>query len=193
MTGPPFALPLRVPPSLAQAVEGGGASSELPTSPAVGTAQPSDPLGTVGIALLAYGLVQLLSKVVDKLPLWKAGGHEGAAPAAGFTPDDRKRLERMFELMVSDHERMQRMQEEVREVHEYTRWASEQRNRVDARDGEPLWQCKARGMVEQTATNQRLIGQALDELRETNAKLDNVLRKLRALWVRVGNRRNDRK
>lgn len=170
----------------------GDASTRLPTAPGVTAPQAADPLGTVGIALLAYGLVQLLSKVVDKLPLWRSGGQEPAA-GASFNPDDRKRLERMYELVVSDHERMLRMQEEVREIHEYTRWASEQRNRMDARDGEPLWQCKARGMIDQAATNQRLIGQALDELREMNAKLDNVLRKLRALWVRTGSRRNDRK
>jgi hypothetical protein len=48
------------------------------------------------------------------------------------------------------------------------------------------------GLLDQMATSQRLIGQALDELREVQGKLDNVLRKLRALWIRLGQRRNDR-
>ncbi|HEX2201858.1 MAG TPA: hypothetical protein VHG91_01100, partial [Longimicrobium sp.] len=47
----------------------------IPAPPGVGGAGGGnmDPLGTVGIALLAYGLVQLLSKVVDKLPVGRGG------------------------------------------------------------------------------------------------------------------------
>jgi hypothetical protein len=158
-----------------------------------------DPLGTVGIALLAYGLVQLLSKVVDKLPVWKGGGadhpHAHAAGAAGgtdgFNADDRKRLERVLEQVMADHQRLERLEEFIRDVLESTRWMAEMRAR-DPRDGEPVWACRARGMAEQFAVQQRLIGQSLDELRTANSKLDNVLRKLRALWMRVGSRRKDR-
>ncbi|HEX7239005.1 MAG TPA: hypothetical protein VF263_01955 [Longimicrobiaceae bacterium] len=153
--------------------------------------QPADVLNTVGLALLAYGLVQLLSKVVDRLPLWRAGGGHDTAAVAGFVADDRKRLDRLVELVVADHERIQRIGEEIREIHEHTRWLGEQRHRVDARDGEPIMQCKGRAVVDQLAVNQRLIGQALDELRTVQTKLDDTLRKLRALWVRVGRRRND--
>ena len=154
----------------------------------------ADPLGTVGLALLAYGLVQLLSKVVDKLPVGKNAGEAAGAPAGtphGFTADDRKRLERVLEQVVTDHEWIERLQEAVREIHEATRWMSEARHRSDPRDGQPAWQCRARTLSEPLAVNQRLSGQALDELREVNAKLDNVLRKLRALWLRLGRRRRD--
>ncbi|HEV2734499.1 MAG TPA: hypothetical protein VGV85_06650, partial [Longimicrobiaceae bacterium] len=73
------------------------------------TGQPGDPLGTVGIALLAYGLVQLLSRVVDRLPFGRAGGAD--AGEGGFTRDDRKRLERLVEIAAADHARIERMQE----------------------------------------------------------------------------------
>lgn len=123
-----------------------------------------DPLGTVGIALLAYGLVQLLSKVVDKLPVWRGGvdppgASAGGGGGGGFGAEDRKRLERVYEQAVADRQRLERLEEVVRE---------------------------------QLAVHQRLIGQALDDLREAHAKLDNMIRKMRALWTRVGRRRKDR-
>lgn len=158
--------------------------------PPGGAVPPNDPLSTVGLALLAYGLVQLLAKVVDKLPVGGRGGEP--PPGAAFGAGDRKRLERVLEQVVSDHERIQRLQEMVREVHEATRWIGEMRGRIDPRDGEPVWQCRARVVMDQLAVNQRLAGQAIDDLREVDAKLTNVLRKLRGLWLRVGRRRMDR-
>jgi hypothetical protein len=145
----------------------------------------------VGIALLAYGLVQLLSRVVDRLPFGRAGGTDAAE--GGFTRDDRKRLERLVEIAAADHARIERMQEELKEVYDYARWATEQRRRLGGTADESSWCHRVEGLLDQMGTNQRLIGQALDELREVQGKLDNVLRKLRALWVRVGQRRNDRK
>ena len=137
---------------------------------------PMDPLNTVGLALLAYGLVQLLSKVIDKLPVGRShdaaqGGATGGA-GGGFTPDDRKRLERLLEQVTVDRQQLERLQEAVREIQDVA--------------------LRSRGMSDQLQVNQRLIGQALDELRETQAKLDNILRKLRSLWVRVGRRRKDK-
>ena len=154
--------------------------------------QPGDPLGTVGIALLAYGLVQLLSRVVDRLPFGRQAGPEGAE-GGGFTRDDRKRLERLVEIAAADHARIERMQEELKEVYDYARWATEQRRRLGSPADEGAWRHRMEGLLDHMATNQRLIGQALDELREVQGKLDNVLRKLRALWLRLGQRRNDRK
>ncbi|HEX6750160.1 MAG TPA: hypothetical protein VF092_22900 [Longimicrobium sp.] len=142
------------------------AAGQLPVDPTLipGAGRGGiDPLNTVGLALLAYGLVQLLSKVVDKLPVWRGGGDAapaaGGAAAAGFTAEDRKRLERVYEQAVADRQRLERLEDAVRE---------------------------------QLTVHQRLIGQALNELREAHVKLDNVLRKLRALWTRVGRRRKDR-
>jgi hypothetical protein len=93
----------------------------------------------------------------------RAGGDApaGAAGAggAGFTAEDRKRLERVYEQAVADRQRLERLEEAVRE---------------------------------QLTVHQRLIGQALDDLREVHGKLDNVLRKLRALWTRAGRRKRDR-
>jgi hypothetical protein len=155
------------------------------------TGQPGDPLGTVGIALLAYGLVQLLSRVVDRLPFGRPGAAEGAE--SGFSRDDRKRIERLVEIAAADHARIERMQEELKEVYDYARWATEQRRRPGGAVEDGSWRHRVEGLLDQMATNQRLIGQALDELREVQGKLDNVLRKLRALWIRVGQRRNDRK
>ena len=154
--------------------------------------QPGDPLGTVGIALLAYGLVQLLSRVVDRLPFGRPAGPEGGE-GGGFTRDDRKRLERLTEIAAADHARIERMQEELKEVYDYARWATEQRRRLGGSSDEGAWRHRVEGLLDQMSTNQRLIGQALDELREVQGKLDNVLRKLRALWIRMGQRRNDRK
>jgi hypothetical protein len=146
---------------------GDTAATAEPTPPVLpdahGRGGEMDPLGTVGLALLAYGLVQLLSKVVDKLPVWR-GGDAQAAPAAtgaggAFNVEDRKRLERVYEQAVADRQRLERLEEAVRE---------------------------------QLTVHQRLIGQALDDLREVHGKLDNVLRKLRALWMRAGRRKKDR-
>ncbi|HEU0077934.1 MAG TPA: hypothetical protein VFQ76_09825 [Longimicrobiaceae bacterium] len=164
-------------------------ATALPGTPPAG--QPGDPLGTVGIALLAYGLVQLLSRVVDRLPFGRPGAAE--AGDVGFTRDDRKRIERLVEIAAADHARIERMQEELKEVYDYTRWATEQRRRHGATAEDGSWRHRVEGLLDQTNTNQRLVGQALDELREVQGKLDNILRKLRALWIRVGQRRNDRK
>jgi len=124
---------------------------------APGSALPGaiDPLNTVGLALLAYGLVQLLSKIVDKLPLWRGTSIE--APGAArvtFSDEDRKRLERACELIAGESQRLQRMQEAL-------------------------------------TTQQKLIGQALDELRAVTVELKNVNRKLRGLWTRLGQRLAD--
>jgi len=142
------------------------AAAQPPPEPQLPAPKPrdTDPLSTVGLALLAYGLVQLLSKVVDKLPVWRAGGEAQAGSAsggggAGFNVEDRKRLERVYEQAVADRQRLERLEEAVRE---------------------------------QLTVHQRLIGQALDDLREAHAKLDNVTRKLRALWMRLGRRKKDR-
>ena len=122
---------------------------------AAGTSSPAaaDPLNTVGLALLAYGLVQLLSKVVDRLPLWRAASSEGNGRAA-FSDEDRKRLERACELIAGESQRLQRMQEAL-------------------------------------TTQQKLIGQALDELRGVSVELKNVSRKLRGLWTKIGQRMGD--
>lgn len=141
----------------------GNAQVRIPGAPG-----DNDPLGTVGLALLAYGLVQLLSKLIDKLPAFRSGGGEapGASPPAaagssggGFSAEDRKRLERVYEQAMADRQRLERLEEGVRE---------------------------------QLLVHQRLIGQALDDLRDVHAKLDDLLRKLRALWTRVGRRKKDR-
>jgi hypothetical protein len=159
------AMLLQRPDSSAASAETPGSGLPLPHGPG----GEMDPLGTVGLALLAYGLVQLLSKVVDKLPVWRAGDVGPArAPAAtappggdggGFTAEDRKRLERVYEQAVADRQRLERLEESVRE---------------------------------QLAVQQRLVGQALDDLRTVHAQLDNIVRKLRAVWTRIGRRRKDR-
>lgn len=124
--------------------------------PAPGVAPPGalDPLNTVGLALLAYGLVQLLSKIVDKLPLWRAAPGDAAAARASFSEEDRKRLERACELIAGESQRLQRMQETL-------------------------------------ITQQKLIGQALDELRAVSVELKNVSRKLRGHWTKTGQRLGD--
>lgn len=123
---------------------------------AVGAGVPAaiDPLNTVGLALLAYGLVQLLSKIVDKLPLWRAGAADSLSARVTFSDEDRKRLERACELIAGESQRLQRMQEVL-------------------------------------TTQQKLIGQALDELRAVSVEVKNVSRKLRAVWARVGQRQSD--
>jgi hypothetical protein len=155
------------------------ASSGVP-----GSTDPA--LETVGLALLAYGLVQLLSRVVDRLLTTRAAQAEHPPPAptltGGFRDDDRKRLEKTFEMLTADRERLRRMGETVAEIHEHTRWIAEQRARTDPVDGQPLWNCRARGVTEQLNTQ---LGQALDELRGLNRQNETMLRRLRSLWRRV--------
>jgi hypothetical protein len=147
-------------------------------------------LDTVGLALLSYGLVQLLAKLIDKLPLGRVLERR-TDTGGGFTEEDRKRLERTYELVTSDTERVDRMHQIIREIQEQTRWLAEQRSRTDPRDGEPMWNCRGRLLVERLDTQQRLVGQALDDLRELDKKHENALRKLRALWRRAGRRQSD--
>jgi septal ring factor EnvC (AmiA/AmiB activator) len=149
----------------------------------------TDPtLETVGLALLAYGLVQLLSRVLDKLLTARTAQAEHPPPptlTGGFRDDDRKRLEKTFEMLTADRERLRRMAEAIAEIHEQTRWIAEQRARTDSVDGQPMWNCRARGFTEQLNTQQRLVGQALDELRGLNRQNETMLRRLRALWRKV--------
>ena len=46
-------------------------------------------------------------------------------------------------------------------------------------------------MQEALTTQQKLIGQALDELRGVSVELKNVNRKLRGLWTKIGQRLSD--
>jgi hypothetical protein len=150
--------------------------------------QPDGTLETVGLALLAYGLVQVLSRVLDKVLTARAAesASPGAAPATGgFRDEDRRRLEKAFEMLAAERERLQRLGEAVDTIQEQTRWLGDQRSRADPVDGQPLFNCRARVVVEQLNTQQRLVGQALDELRRLNRQNETVLRKLRALWRRV--------
>ncbi|HEY0018210.1 MAG TPA: hypothetical protein VGC13_17985 [Longimicrobium sp.] len=148
---------------------------------------PDATIETVGLALLAYGLVQLLSRVLDKVLTARAA--ESSAPAApaggGFRDEDRRRLEKAFQMLTADRERLQRMGETVAEIQEQTRWLAELRGRSDPADGQPLMNCRARAMVEQLNVQQRLVGQALDELRGLNRQNETMLRKLRAVWRRL--------
>ena len=152
--------------------------------------QPDGTVETVGLALLAYGLVQVLSRVMDKVLTARAAethppASNGAAAGGGFRDEDRRRLEKSFEMLNADRERMQRLGDAVAAIQEQTRWLAEQRTRTDPADGQPLIQCRARVMVEQLNTQQRLVGQALDELRALNRQNETVLRKLRAVWRRI--------
>ena len=119
---------------------------------APGAADPgaADPLSTVGLALLAYGLVQLLGKIVDRVPFGRTTS-DRPRPVCAFGDEDHKRLERVAELVAAESQRLQRMQESL-------------------------------------ATQQRLVGQALDELRSANERLDNIAKKLRGLFNRLGRR-----
>lgn len=171
----------------AEILEVSGSETTLLREPA---ASANETLNTVGLALLAYGLVQLLSKVLDKMPIWRTAERRSEG-SGGFTEEDRKRLERTCELVTTDVDRVQRLHDIVREIQEQTRWLAEQRTRTDPRDGEPMWNCRGRMAIDRLETQQRLIGQALDELRELNKKHENALRKLRALWRRLGRRRDD--
>lgn len=157
---------------------------------ALAPAQTDPTLETVGLALLAYGLVQLLGRVVDRLLAARATPAEpapaaAAAAAGSFRDDDRKRLEKALEMLTADRERLKRMTDVVAEIHEQTRWVAEQRTRTDPADGQPMWNCRARGVLEQLNTQQRLVGQALDELRSLNRQNETVLRRLRSLWRRL--------
>jgi septal ring factor EnvC (AmiA/AmiB activator) len=151
----------------------------------------TDPtLETVGLALLAYGLVQLLSRVLDKLLTARAAQADHPPPQStvtgGFRDDDRKRLEKTFEMLTADRERLRRMADAIAEIHEATKWIAEQRTRTDSVDGQPMWNCRARGFAEQLNTQQRLVGQALDELRGLNRQNETMLRRLRAVWKKLG-------
>jgi hypothetical protein len=150
--------------------------------------QPDGTLETVGLALLAYGLVQVLSRVLDKVLTARAAEQPapaGAPATGGFRDEDRRRLEKAFEMLTAERERMQRLGEAVAAIQEQTRWLSDQRGRTDPVDGQPLFNCRARAVVEQLNTQQRLVGQALDELRALNRQNETVLRKLRSVWRRV--------
>jgi hypothetical protein len=105
--------------------------------------------------LLAYGLVQLLSKFIDKIGFGRAVGGDQRAPLLfGFTEEDRKRLERSCELLAAGDQRQQRI-------------------------------------AETAATQQKLVGQVLDELREMGKRQDQHARKLNAVWNRIGSRNDD--
>ena len=150
--------------------------------------QPDGTLETVGLALLAYGLVQVLSRVLDRVLTARAS--EGstspsAAAGSGFRDEDRRRLEKSFEMLTAERDKLARLTEAVAAIQEQTRWLAEVRGRTDAADGQPLMHCRARAVVEQLNTQQRLVGQALDELRTLNRQNETVLRKLRALWRRI--------
>lgn len=152
--------------------------------------QPDGTLETVGLALLAYGLVQVLSRVLDKVLTARAEQHApapaaGAPAGGGFRDEDRRRLEKAFEMLTADRDKLARLGEAVADIQEHTRWLAEQRGRTDPADGQPLMHCRARAVVEQLNTQQRLVGQALDELRTLNRQNETVLRKLRSVWRRV--------
>jgi hypothetical protein len=152
--------------------------------------QPDGTLETVGLALLTYGLVQVLSRVLDRvLTARTESQHPAPAPSApasgGFRDEDRRRLEKSFEMLTAERERLQRMGDTLADIHEQTRGLAELRARTDPVDGQPLMHCRARAVVEQLNTQQRLVGQALDELRTLNRQNETMLRKLRAVWRRV--------
>lgn len=152
--------------------------------------QPDGTLETVGLALLAYGLVQVLSRVLDKLLTARAAEHSpppsAAAPSGGgFRDEDRRRLEKTLEMLTAEREKLARLTEAVSAIHDNTRWVAELRGRTDSADGQPLMVCRARVMVDQLNAQQRLVGQTLDELRSLNRQNETVLRKLRSVWRRV--------
>jgi hypothetical protein len=166
---------------LYQSTEAAVAGGEVVPGHADGTIE------TVGLALLAYGLVQLLSRVLDKVLTARAA--ESSTPAAGagggFRDEDRRRLEKAFQMLTADRERLQRLGEAVADIQENTRWLADVRGRTDVSDGQPLINCRARVMVEQLTVQQRLVEQALDELRGLNRQNETMLRKLRAVWRRI--------
>lgn len=143
-------------------------------------------LETVGLALLAYGLVQLLAKVLDKLLASRAAdGAPAQVVVPSFRDEDRKRLAKTFEMLTADRERLGRVEEAVAAIQEQTRWLAEQRTRTDPQDGQPMWNCRARGVLDQLNAQQLLVGQALEELRTLNRQNETVLRRLRSVWRRL--------
>lgn len=133
----------------------GVAGAQIPTPADGGYLHRSadDPLSTVGLALLAYGLVQLLSKFIDKIAFGRSATDHRLSPGA-FNEEDRKRLERTCELAANGDQRLQRI-------------------------------------AETAATQQKLVGQVLDELRESGRKHEQLARKLNAVWNRIGSRNDD--
>jgi len=129
-------------------------ATTLADTPGPSAQQAPDPINTVGLALIAYGVVQILGKVIERLPIGRGSPADRARPADSFNEEDRKRVERSLDLAAAESQRLQRMQE----------------------------------LLE---TQQRLIGQALDELRAVNTRVESVVRKLRALWSRFGRRRDE--
>ena len=136
------------------AVQSAGVATTLADSPLPAAPQAPDALNTVGLALIAYGVVQVLGKVIERLPIGRGISADRARAADGFNEEDRKRIERSLDLAAAESQRLQKMQE----------------------------------LLE---TQQRLTGQALDELRAVNTRLESVVRKLRALWSRFGRRRDE--
>jgi hypothetical protein len=114
-----------------------------------------DPLSTVGLALLAYGLVQLLSKFIDKIALGR-GLPDHRSVSGIFSEEDRKRLERTCEIVANGDQRLQRISETA-------------------------------------ATQQKLVGQVLDELRECGRRQEHFARRLNAVWNKIGSRNDDNK
>lgn len=127
------------------------AQAQLPDVPSHSD-RGGDPLSTVGLALLAYGLVQILSKVVDRVTSRSGTGEHHSS----FNDEDRKRLERSCDLLVTSDQRLQRI-------------------------------------AEAEATQQKLVGQVLDELRDYGRKHEQLARKVNAVWNRIGSRNDDGK
>jgi hypothetical protein len=127
----------------------------VPGEPSGYLRRGDDPLSTVGLALLAYGLVQLLSKFIDKIALGR-GVPEHRSASGVFSDEDRKRLERTCEIVANGDQRLQRISETA-------------------------------------ATQQKLVGQVLDELRECGRRQEHLARRLNAVWNRIGSRNDDSK
>jgi Rad3-related DNA helicase len=140
--------------NVSAAIQSAGAATAPAEPPSVAAQPPPDAVNTVGLALIAYGVVQILGKLVERLPIGRGSPADRARHADGFNEEDRKRIERSLDLAAAESQRLQRMQE----------------------------------LLE---TQQRLVGQALDELRVVNTRLESVVRKLRALWSRFGRRKDE--
>jgi hypothetical protein len=143
---------------LSQTAAAGLPGAQIPVSGdpgAVVRRGADDPLSTVGLALLAYGLVQLLSKFIDKIGFGRSVGEQrSGVMSGGFTEEDKKRLERTCDLLANGDQRLQRI-------------------------------------AESGATQQKLVGQVLDELRESGRKQELLVRKLNAVLNRIGSRNDD--
>jgi hypothetical protein len=133
-----------------------GTQMPVPGEPGGYLRRSDDPLSTVGLALLAYGLVQLLSKFIDKIALGRSGPEHRVTTGGLFTEEDRKRLERTCELVANGDQRLQRISETA-------------------------------------ATQQKLVGQVLDELRECGRRQEHFARRLNAVWNKIGSRNDDNK